>query len=978
MKEIKMTQLNNLGNELISIIKRRTNIFKTIEIVVPNSKTEQWFKNYWLKNQNDILMNVKFININEAIKKLFDVDKNYSLLTREEMKTLIIKQIFNDNIDIPDTIRKYYNSNNVISAIKLYDLADQLSKLFLEYEQDQFVVSGWQKQLYDSVLEEARLYNLSTVSYIYNIISDKKIKKIDNEIYFFGFHVFTRLQTEILNQVAENKIFKLLLTKEDDYSKEFSLTGAPSKIREIESIHSKICTLIKEKNIEYSDVLVLAPDISLYENIIARVFKQDNIKYPNIPYTINDKKKIETNVSLGLKKLFEIINKKYYTRLDFFTLINNKDIQNARNINEEDVFNWLKSIVAMNAYRNSESRTDWEYVKKRVLLSKISNVNDVDNNIIELTNQAYIPFTNIEFDDQSIIKFVSIIDDLQSWLNCINSMKNINNNNLDIILNELNKWFSIKDINGFETNGYYKSIINLINYWKKIGISNDNIPLNTLVYQLYDVSKVINFKSSDYFVRGITFADFDLDAIISSKYIFFLNAGSKDLPKQVFKSELDLREYDISMKEKIDQAFCLQYQNAFDTFYISYINKDLKTDEDLYLSSIVSKLYYSINKDIKDIKQEKLALDETRGWFELFTKKSYKNKSYYEGLIDEDESKNVLEYNNNAIIKSERRKKISVSEMADFLKEPLKYKINYLFSKEDTLQDDIKTEYEPFDLNALSSYGLVKNICLDALINKNYILDDKTVNTLLARYNLNHQLPDINDKINYMAFKKVIDRSQELIRYVVNKTNYNYDIISLDDLTFIDSIRNGDDELTTEWCLTCKDKVCVSKNGCNRIYIQIKKLINKDDSHEYLFLYIFALMDLVSDAKNNDEFIDANYTIELCRGEIRTFNITVVEAKEILISIYNLMNSYKDNVCLPIELFENNKINTLNDFIKELTKDGGPWSFFDDKNILDFESQLGYTDYNFLTKFKSKKEELIKLIKYYKEENQESDGDKDD
>ena len=57
---------------------------------------------------------------------------------------------------------------------------------------------------------------------------------------------------------------------------------------------------------------------------------------------------------------------------------------------------------------------------------------------------------------------------------------------------------------------------------------------------------------------------------------------------------------------------------------------------------------------------------------------------------------------------------------------------------------------------------------------------------------------------------------------------------------------------------------------------------------------------------------------------------------------------------------------------------GGPWSFFDDKNILDFESQLGYTDYNFLTKFKSKKEELIKLIKYYKEENQESDGDKDD
>lgn len=52
MKEIiKNNLLNNLGNELINIIKNRTDIFKPLNIIVPSTKTEQWIKSYWLKNQ---------------------------------------------------------------------------------------------------------------------------------------------------------------------------------------------------------------------------------------------------------------------------------------------------------------------------------------------------------------------------------------------------------------------------------------------------------------------------------------------------------------------------------------------------------------------------------------------------------------------------------------------------------------------------------------------------------------------------------------------------------------------------------------------------------------------------------------------------------------------------------------------------------------------------------------------------------------
>ena len=44
--KINETNLKNLADKLIEIIKKRTNVFKTITVVVPNSKMQQWFKSY--------------------------------------------------------------------------------------------------------------------------------------------------------------------------------------------------------------------------------------------------------------------------------------------------------------------------------------------------------------------------------------------------------------------------------------------------------------------------------------------------------------------------------------------------------------------------------------------------------------------------------------------------------------------------------------------------------------------------------------------------------------------------------------------------------------------------------------------------------------------------------------------------------------------------------------------------------------------
>ena len=952
MKEvIKNFQLNILGEELINIIKNRNDIFKPLNIIVPNTKTEKWIKSYWLKHENDVLMNVKFTLIDKALLSFIDTKKTYKLLNKEDFKSLIIKFLVNDNnINFPKEINEYLYNDNKINQIKIYDLANQLANLYNEYENDQIDITGWQKELYDIILNDASNYNLTTLSYLFN--NEKYVKKSNDVIYFFGFIEFTFVQEKIIDKYSTYSDIKLFLLEEDvNYNKTFKLTSAPSKLREVESVHTKICELLKDPSNKYDDFLVLATNISEYENVIPRVFNQDNINFPNIPYKINDKKRIDTNLSLGLKKLFEILNKKFYTRADFVSIINNKDIQKCKGISEDDVINFANSIVKMNAYRNGTNRDDWEYAKKRVLLSKLSNINDTNNNVIELSNKSYLPYANIEFNDESIVKFINIIDDLDSWLKIAN-IQFINNENLLLIKNELIKWFSIKDDNDFETNNYFKNILSDIDFWININISNNDIPLNTLFYMLIDSSTETKLKETDYFTKGITFTDFDENSVLSTKHIFFLNAGSTELPKQKIKSELDLRKEPLDDK-KTKKAFLIQYQNATSCFNISYINKDLKTDEDFYPSTYILNLKNKIN-----VEEEIITLDEIRSWSKLYTKKEYKDKNYYMGLLDNDEEPTTT---NETLNLSEKANKIKIKEMAEYLEEPLMSKSKRLFGKDFSLEEDFKEEFEPFTIDNISKSVLVKKICIDVLSNKKEITSIEEYYELKERFNLEQKLPNINETFNKESFSKVYLESIEIINYIKEKTNQNYDLVKLPDI----SLYNNE----IEWTLTCDQELCMSVNGRTRRYFQFKKTLSKAKEYNFLYLYIFSLMD-VSNLNDN------TYEIILDRGVETTFNITPSKAKQLLNNIYNKMNDYTDNVYLPLSVFDNKKITSLQALIENLKQlQGSPWAYFDDKNLFDYETQLGYTNDNFNEKYKQKRKEHIDLIEYM-EQIEESEDEK--
>ena len=944
------SELINLGNHLIDEILNRSNEFETINVIIPNSKIEQWFKTYWLKNQEQVLMNVNFINIDEALVKFIKSNNSCTLINKQELKMLIFKNLsIKNNIELPEHIYSYLYINGDIDPIKMYDLSNKLAELFLEYEEDQIEINGWQKELYEIVLNDSLNYHLTTLDYLYK--NKINIEENDNAIYFFGFISFNNLQEKIIEEYAKkSNVIIYMLDEEGATYKDYTVVSAASKIRELEFVHSKISELLKESSNSYSDFLVLAPNINAYENLIPRVFSQDNVDFSNIPYIINDIKRKDNDFIIGLKKFFEIHKKGFYTRLDFFELINNEDIRKARNITHDDIEAWINAILSMNVFRNSVTLDDWNYAKKRVLLSKIVNINNLGNNIVELADNQYLPYSSISLNDESIVKFVKFIDDMESFCNLLNRIEFINNENILEVKIKLEKWFSIKDFNDIETNKNLKKAMNIIYNWIHMNISNNNIRKENLFYLLFDECKDIEHKSNDYFVKGITFTNFDMDVVMQAKYIFFLNLGAKELPTKMNKSEIDIRDYDISKNRIEERTFNLQCLNASKKLYISHLNKDLKTDEDLYPSSFV------INLEGKKAPQKiEISLDETRDWNDLYTKREYKNKDYFLGLLSTKENKNL----ENIDVSYENLKKIKVTEMAEYLEEPLKYKANYLFGKIYDNDEKIRDEYEPFKLNKLDETIISSKIILDIMKNKDEYYGDEYFEKLFNKLNLEHSLPNINKLVNNSSFDQVKSVSKNMKDSFEKKYGINYEIISINDLVF------GQGE--NQWVLTCNKEICRSIQDTKIIYTQIKKNPSKTKESNFTFIYIASLMDVASFENENE------YEVILYRKSEKTFKITPKEARELLEKIYNAMNDYSINNFSSIDFLSVKNFN-FDILIGDIEKQGSPWEYYKDKKMFEYYTQLGLDTIQSSKEYRVIQNKHIELIKYLKAIPEESDG----
>lgn len=950
--DIKKTNLNSLSDDLINAIKTKKHFFDTTYVVVPHRNVIDYFKAYWLKKETNILTNIKFMTFDEFFFDAILLDKEYRLADKEIINMFILKEIYNPDFKsiIKDDllINNFIYKDGNINQLKALELSTELANLFIEYDNDLFIPKGWEYSLYLKVNEELNKFNYLTLKSLLN--SDKTYKKYNENVNFFGFIYLSKLEESLLDDYSKNQdVNTFFLDTKITYDKPYNVFKAPSIEREIDLIHSEISELLTKKDISYNDFVVIGKNISEYANAINRSFSQDDKNFLDIPFSINSNTKKDSDTSLLIKTLLKISKNRYFTRKDLYEILTNPLVIENRNLSIDNIDSIMQMVIDLNIYRNGKEVDDWAYLKNRLILSKISGVGDRNLDVISLKDNDYLPYNNISLDDELVATFIEILDDINDFINFYNSEDNkyLTNKNILIFKDYLNKWCTKKDEYDNEINRELFKVNHTINDWIYFALTDLRISYDPLINILINNAKTKSKLKKGVYFNGVTFIDFNSEYILPAKYVFYVGMNTNSFPSANRKSELDQR-VDIKDISKIEEDnFLLGYANAGEMTYISYLNSDSKNDDELFPSSFLNKLESKKKADI----EKEIYIDETRDWSDLYTFKEYRNKEYYSSLLLESKSvKKDIPY---IVNEEDESNTISINDLASLLKEPLCFKGNKLFRTRRDLLDDIKDEYEHFNIDTFASRDLFQLILLKLLKEKINIDDQTLISSIKKDVELDNKLTNINKVIEDSLFNEVLNKAK-LKAELINKEN-NYEVILLPDLNLSNNNKN--------WTITSNENIIRCEfDDYHFKYYDINPIKDNANDSYYLKLYISALVDISTRSK------ELTYNIDLVSNDekLKSFNITPNKAKAILIKLCLYINDYNNLKALPLDLYDLKKIPTLYSLGSKLifNSQSSAWSYYKDKDLYNYETDFGYAADNYKDEIRNAYYKVLDLILY--------------
>lgn len=784
----------------------------------------------------------------------------------------------------------------------------------------------------------------------------------------------------------------------------FSLTGAPTKIREMEVLHSRICKLLQE-GAHISDILVVSPNLDDYRTAIYQAFDQNergkdkNGKNKlHVPFSIVDSPARNSLTENALEAIFKILERGTITRPDFFELVRNPVVQIARHIDKDEVDAWENWVENLNVYRDRDTfkkdqngeqipfhKEDWKNGIRRMLLSYFSSCN-----VMFGDNNDLLPYSDIDSSNKkSLCKFVECIDDIEKIIGFKNDSENqfgISEDKLGDFIEYIGNFLAMQNPpDGFVgENIIYQSVIAAFDNLRcQYYAGSEKLTWECLRTTLCGAAQSSAYSCGNLFVNGITFCKFISNRIIPVKYVFFIGADSKSFPGSKPSGMMDLRRAvaswpgDDSPVAKLRYAFLCQFMSTSCGFHISYVNKDIVKDEEFYPTSIVndirSFLKNSIQKTVSDegknfedwksaneyknaLKniwpETKISLDESRPYEELFTEKEFRNK----GLLKNNSTSDNFESQPTESDCTENKNppdRVSVGQLKAFLTDPFQFRISCMMQRDEVAENDDDPEdilFEPIDFNNLGHASLV-NRMVAAEISTNA---KKEFEDYSREQELKGIYPDgiFKEKLEATATKKsqrVIDQMQREKEFkgspFNNKENWTYRK-KLDDLV----LKSGEKEFILTGTADFWD------GGQNFASVTSSAIGSEGDSRKGTKVYFFK------EGKFLANYIRAlAYIASSQSEELQTINLSIFssgssespcgkatvtasssEARSVLSEIYRLAFQKNYSTCVPVDLLDD-VFESFNDFEDKLEGKHGPWAYFGKKHLFDKQRDLGYS-----------------------------------
>ena len=813
----------------------------------------------------------------------------------------------------------------------------------------------------------------------------------------------------IQKAVAENSpITKEPFSKKDN---SLTLTAAPTRLREVEVLHSRICKLLTQKNnTQLGDILVVAPQIQDYKTAIEQVFDQNDQfsaapGFPYLPYTIADYSGQRSLTAEALSILFGILKKGYLSRSDVFSLLHNYLVQTVRNISDEDISNWSDWAASLNIFRNREAHDDWTIAKNRLLLSRLTN---------NLVNSEYLPFENMSSaDNDSLYKFIQIIDELKKW-SAYAEKEKLSKDDLDDLEELLKNSLLLND--NAPDNLYNESLVfqNVVEEIERQRLNAaPEVFTDCFINALFDRSAAVTLHSSNILTRGITFANFESNRILSAKYVFFMGLDSKSFPGVDKENELDLRKEtkrqpgDESISARNKNAFLCQLMAAREGLFFSYVNKNIKKDEDFFKSSVLNDLFQTVyipgvdKKGNPKLENEEyeifIKLDEDRPWKELYTQREFRNKKNFlqlqkndslqpqpigqtsisEPAVSQGEDQRESQQNSQQTsLETSPQKneaalpdRITIGQVKAFLKEPFSYMVNQKLTNDYDDEEKEQFEYEPLLLSSNDKSDIWKKYVQLGLKNENL-----TAESISFDLRIHNSLPD--SYFGELAVESELNNSQAILEKIKEKFPFPEKLIFNENknqlIKMIPAITPKDWFISGEY------------SWYNNDYASTKTICTLDFSSypNILTGYITSLLLLASQPEEEK----STYTVSLYTAGFnksqnsvffsaeQSYKTTPDEARLILNKIYSAMFISQFQKCVPLSFIQSDisKIKkgksplSFYDFSYSLfdKNASNEWTYFSKKDYFNPETDLGYSVKNFNSEWSQAKSHQIELIKF--------------
>lgn len=808
--------------------------------------------------------------------------------------------------------------------------------------------------------------------------------------------------------IIQNLIAKRVETPKATLAKDQSLTvtSAPSKIREVENLHTQICQLLKDnadgtKGANIRDILVVAPDINAYRTAIYQVFgaertqAEENKQHKRsgemitepalyIPFTILDGAARESLTARALDALLRITDSRSLSRVEFFELVRNTVVQNVRGIDPDEISAWESWLTDMQVFRDrnipngdgADQYKDWQTGLKRLLLARLTDCRVSDGEDI------LRPFADLESsDNDSLCRFIDAVESLEDL--CSKRTQHADGLTLKALdewfIPTLNSWISMKNAPRMLSaeSIIYTSVAESLEMLKiqyRAGI--EKIPWKVLAQTLRDAAEGTNYTTGSLFVNGLTFMNFTANRILSTKHIFFLGMDAASFPGRDPANSLDLRTSELWPGDnqnayKNRYAFLCQLMSTSESIHLSYVSKNLQKDEDFYPSSIINDLFAFCGDH--DWSPEELPLDETRPIEDLFTARAFRSQAIYQSMSEGSEEEITFsdEVSPDTRALPER---VTLSKLKKYLNDPFQFQVSEILQTDDDDIDPEKIVYEPIDVDNIELLDSIKAVSNIIVMHADDGLSEEEAEQEVERVTQLDVVKQASEAVLNQFMNQLREEGfrtapiyEKLIKEKIMTGAQNVAIQLLtghlaqaDDDNAIDLILTQElpENRSLPWHLQGQAERHIWSEDTQTFDITsvMLKENKKDKCHRYLNAYVNALALALRKGNNcSDSEMTIHINLHICstKGKVlyRNFDITPKEAEDILKKIYHYAYVEQFAKAAPMKLIEDNidktgastpQIESFNALKEKLEDKDDVWKNFKKGKIFDLNTDIGY------------------------------------